>query len=159
MGFPERVYTQEEVKKAKELVDNGYKHSLRTNGSSAFKGKVKRALELVRTAGYYDFLRTYIRSITEIDGLTQLHETDVVIWANKHAVENPVDAASLFIQKASSMREYLEGKLYYGSAAEKRSVDKRIEFLTVLKTKTDEKEVREECERLLQLWSDSRLVY
>ena len=159
MEFPKRVYTQEEVKKAKELVDKGYKHWLRTKGNPAFKLKVNQALELVKTAGYYDFLRTYIRSITEIDGLTQLHEADVMIWANKYAVENPVDAASLFVQKANSMKEYLEGKLYYGSAAEKRSVDKRIEFLEVLKTKTHEKKVEEECERLLKLWSESRLVY
>ncbi len=36
----------------------------------------------------------------EIDGITQLRETEVAIWANKFAVDNPVDAASLFIQKA-----------------------------------------------------------
>ena len=159
MEFPERIYTQEEVKRAKELIDKGYKHDLRISGTSAFKDKVNRALEFVRVAGYYDFLRACIRSITEIDGLTQLHVSDAVIWANKHAVENPVDAASLFIQKANSMMEYLEGRLYYGSAAEKRSVDKRIEFLESLKQKTEEKEVKEECERLLRLWSDSRLVY
>jgi hypothetical protein len=28
MGFPERVYTSEEVQKAKELVGGGYKHDL-----------------------------------------------------------------------------------------------------------------------------------
>ena len=65
----------------------------------------------------------------EIDGITQLRETEVAIWANKFAVENPVDAASLFIQKAYHMKEYLEGELYYGGNAEKRSVAKRIEFL------------------------------
>ena len=98
-----------------------------------FKEKIKQALELIKTAGYFDFFTTYIRKIMEIDGLTQLRETEVAIWANKFAVENPVDAASLFVQKAYHMKEYLEGELYYGGNAEKRSVAKRIEFLQALK--------------------------
>jgi hypothetical protein len=155
LEFPKRVYTEEEVKKAKELVDKGYKHCLRAKGSPTFKQKVSQALKLVKTASYYKFLRTYIRRINEIDGLTQLREADAAIWANKYAVENPVDAASLFVQKANHMKEYLEGKLYYGGAAEKRSVDKRIEFLETLKKRTRKKEVREECERLLSSWSES----
>ncbi|NWF86954.1 hypothetical protein HXY32_04000 [Candidatus Bathyarchaeota archaeon] len=104
MEFPKRIYTNGEVKKAKELVDKGYKHRLRAKGSPDFKQKVKQALQLVKTAGCYDFLRTYIRSITEIDGLTQLREADAAIWTNKYAVENPVDAASLFVQKANNMK-------------------------------------------------------
>ncbi|MEM3577230.1 MAG: hypothetical protein QXX51_02080 [Candidatus Bathyarchaeia archaeon] len=159
MEFPKRVYTYEEVKKAKELIDKGYKHHLVTHGSQAFKQKVKEALKLVKTAGYHDFLRTYIHRIIEIDGLTQLRESEAAIWANKYAVENPVDAASLFVQKANHMKEYLECKLYYGGTAEKRSVEKRIEFLEALKRKSRNKEVKEECERLLKLWSESSLVY
>ena len=155
MEFPKRIYTGEEVEKAKKLVDEGYKHRLRVKGSSNFNQKVKQALKLVKTAGYYDFLRTYIRGIIEIDGLTQLREAEAAIWANKYAVENSVDAASLFIQKANHMKEYLEGKLYYGGEAEKRSVEKRIEFLRVLKRKSRKKKVREECERLLSSWSES----
>ena len=155
MDFPKRVYTVEEVKKAKELIDEGYKHRLRVKGSLNFKQKVKQVIKLVKTAGYYDFLRTYIRSIIEIDGLTQLREADAGIWVNKYAVENPVDAASLFIQKSNHMKEYLEGKLYYGGEAEKRSVEKRVEFLEVLKKKSRKKEVKEECERLLSSWSES----
>ena len=155
MDFPKRVYTVEEVKKAKELIDEGYKHRLRVKGSLNFKQKVKQVIKLVKTAGYYDFLRTYIRSIIEIDGLTQLREAEAAIWANKYAVENPVDAASLFIQKSNHMKEYLEGKLYYGGEAEKRSVKKRVEFLEVLKKKSRKKEVKQECERLLSSWSES----
>lgn len=157
--FPERIYTAEEVKKAKELIDKGYKHRLRVKGSQYFKQKTKLALELVKTAGYYEFLRTYMRNIVEIDGLTQLREADAAIWANKYAVENPVDAASLFVQKANHMKEYVESKLYYGSDAEKRSIEKRIAFLEDLKGRSKKKEVTEECERLLKLWSESRLVY
>ena len=159
MKFPERVYTAEEVKTAKELIDKGYKHRLTVKGNLNFKQKVSQTLKLVKTAGYYKFLRTYIRQIIEIDGLTQLRETEATIWANKFAVENPVDAASLFIQKTNQMKEYIEGELYYGGTAEKRSVEKRIEFLESLKNKSEKKEVKEECERLLKMWEDSSLAY
>ncbi len=159
MSFPERVYTAEEVKTAKVLVDQGYKHNLTVEGKPEFKEKVNQALDLIKTAGYYDFFVAYIREIQEIDGITQLRETEVAIWANKFAVENPVDAASLFIQKAYHMKEYLEGELYYGGNAEKRSVAKRIEFLQVLKEKTKDNSVKEECERLLEMWKDSSLVF
>jgi hypothetical protein len=159
LKFPERVYTAEEVKTAKELIDKGYKHRLTVKGSLNFKQKVSQTFKLVKTAGYYEFLRTYIKQIIEIDGLTQLRETEAAIWANKFAVENPVDAASLFIQKTNQMKEYIEGELYYGGTAEKRSVEKRIEFLESLKNKSEKKEVKEECERLLKMWEDSSLAY
>jgi hypothetical protein len=159
LKFPERVYTKKEVKTARELVNKGYKHILTVEGSPNFKQKVNQTLELVKTAGYYDFLRTYIRKIMEIDGITQLRETEAVMWANKFAVENPVDAASLLIQKANHMKEYLEGKLYYGGTAEKRSVEKRVQFLEILKNKSQDESVKEECARLLQMWEDSSLAY
>jgi hypothetical protein len=159
LEFPKRVYTREEVQKAKEIIDKGYRHRLRVKGSPEFKQKVKQALKLIKTAGYYNFLRTYIRNILEINGLTQLREAEASIWANRYAVENPVDAASLFVQKANHMKEYLEGKLYYGGEAEKRSVEKRIELLKALKEKTQENKIKAECERLLKLWDESSLVY
>jgi hypothetical protein len=159
LKFPERVYTAKEVKTAKELIDKGYKHLLTVEGSPSFKQKVAETLELVKTAEYYEFLRTYIRQIIEIDGLTQLRETEVAIWANKFAVENPVDAASLFIQKASQMKEYLEGELYYGGSAEKRSIEKRTEFLEILQNKSADAAVKAECKRLLKMWEDSSLAY
>jgi len=159
MSFPDRVYTTQEVKSAKALVDQGYKHNLTVEGEPEFTQKVNQALELVKKAGSFDFLRTYVRQIKEIDGITQLRETEVAIWAGKFAVENPVDAASLFIQKAYQMKEYLEGELYYGGNAEKRSVTKRIEFLQTLKDKTNDKTVKEECERLLEMWKDSSLAF
>jgi hypothetical protein len=155
LEFPKRIYTGEEVKKAKELIDKGYKHRLKVKGSPIFKQKVSQALKLIKAVGYYDSLRTYIHSIIEIDGLTQLREAEAAIWANKYAVENPVDAASLFVQKANHMKEFIEGKLYFGGEAEKRSVEKRIEFLKALKKKSRKKEVRDECERLLSSWSES----
>ena len=159
MDFPERIYTTEEHKKAKKLIDKGYKHRLSVEGSLDFRQRVYRVLELVKIADSYELLRTYIRKIIEIDGLTQLRETEAAIWANKFAVENPVDAASLFVQKTFHMKQYIDGELYYGGSSEKRSVEKRMEFLESLKNKSREKDVIEECERLLQMWKDSSLAY
>ena len=159
LGFPDKVYTTEEVKSAKVLVDQGYKHKLKVEGSTEFKDKVNEALDLIKTAEYYDFFVAHIREIKEIDGITQLRETEVAIWAGKFAVENPVDAASLFIQKAYHMKEYLGGELYYGGNAEKRSVAKRIEFLQVLKEKTKDNSVKEECKRLLEMWKESSIAF
>jgi hypothetical protein len=159
LEFPNRVYTEEEVSKARALISKGYKHRIGVKGTPVFRQKVRRALELVKTAGYYDFLRTYIRSIREVDGLTQLRNAEASIWANRYAVENPVDAASVFVQKASHMREYLELKDYYGGEAEKRSVTERIGFLRSLRSRSQEREVVAECDRLLSLWRESSLVY
>ena len=107
MGFPARIYTGDEIGQVRDLIASGYKHHLRVKGSAPFRQKVKETMALIRTAGYYDFFRTYIRSIEEIDGLTQLRNADAAIWANEYGVENPVDAASMFIQKANHMQEYL----------------------------------------------------
>ena len=79
MKFPERVYTKEEVKQARELIENGYKHELKVNGISEFVIKVEKAIKLIKTAEYYDFLRTYIRIIREIEGLSQLREEEAAI--------------------------------------------------------------------------------
>jgi hypothetical protein len=159
LDFPTRVYTEEEVRQAKALIAEGYMHRVRIRGSATFRQKVRKALALVKTAGYYDFFRTYVRSIKQVDGLTQLRQSEATIWANEYAVENAVDAASVFVQKANSMKEYLQGELYYGGAAEKRSDEKRIEFLETLKSKTPEKQVAEECQKLLKMWKESSLVY
>jgi hypothetical protein len=159
MEFPKRIYTGEEVEKARELVEKGYKHNLSIKGSQTFRRKMQQVLGLVTVAGYSDFLRMYIRSIEEIDGLTQLRQADAAIWANKYAVENPVDAASFFIQKAFQMKEYLEGKLYYGGKAEKRSIKKRREFLETLRIKTKDDKITAECDRLLKMWAESSMIY
>ncbi|MCS7096028.1 MAG: hypothetical protein N3F10_03460 [Candidatus Bathyarchaeota archaeon] len=155
MKFPERLVTDEEIQKAGEFLKRGYRHRLRVSGSEEFKGKVGDALKLIKEAGFYEYLTAYIKEIVEIDGFTQLREAEAKIWANKYAVQNPVDAASLFIQKAHHMKEYLEGKLYYGGDAERRSVEKRIEFLKALKNKSRNGKVIEECERLLKSWDES----
>jgi len=159
LSFPKRVYTEKEVRQAKALIDKGYKHRLKITGTTDFRERVKQALAFLKTAGYYDFFRTYIARIMEIDGLTQLRQSEAALWLNKYAVKNTVDAASLFVQKASFMKEYLEGTLYYGGQAEKRSGEKRMKFLEELKLKSKEKSVAKECERLIQMWKESSLVY
>lgn len=153
--FPQRVYTKDEVKKAREAIEFGHIHRLKITGSKEFKEKVREALKLIKTTKQYDFLRTYIREIKEIDGLTQLREAEAAIWANNHAINDPVDAASLFIQKAYQMKDYIEGKLYYGGEAEHRVTQKRIEFLEELKKKTRKKEVKCRCEEILKAWRES----
>jgi hypothetical protein len=158
LQFPDKVYTEQEVKTAKKLIDEGYKHDLAVEGTTDFQQKVHHILDLIVTADCYDFLRTYIGKIIEIDGLTQLRETEAAIWANKFAVENPVDAASLFVQKTHHMKQYIDGELYYGGMSEKKTVEKRIEFLKSLKSKTADEKVKEECERLLQMWAESSLA-
>ena len=57
------------------------------------------------------------------------------------------------------MKEYLESKEYYGGQAEKRSVDKRIKFLEILEKETNDKNIRDECRRLLKMWEEASLAY
>ncbi|MDH5266552.1 MAG: hypothetical protein OEW62_02610 [Candidatus Bathyarchaeota archaeon] len=154
MRFPERVYTTEEVKKAVGLIRKGYKHNLKVNGSPDFRNKTEKALELIKTAEYYDFLRTYIRQIREIDGLSQLREAEVAIWANKYAVADPIEAAGFIIQKAQQMKDFIEGRLYY-ETAEVRAVRKRIEFLETLRDRSKDKAIKKECEENLKRWTET----
>jgi hypothetical protein len=153
--FPKRVYTVDEVEKARELVESGYKHRLTIKGSDSFKNQVREALELVKVAGFYDFLRAHIGRIVEIDGFSQLHEAECAIWANAQLVKNPVEASGFFVQKAFLMREFIQGKPHYGGAAEAQSTVKRIEFLGVLKAKSRSEAVRRKCEALLRRWAET----
>ena len=153
MKFPERVYTIQEVKKAMELIEKGYKHDLEVNGSPDFKSKTEEALKLIRTAEFYDFLRTYIRQIREIDGLSQLREAEVTIWANGYAVADPIEAAGFIIQKAQQMKDFMEGRLYY-EMGETKAVEKRMEFLRTLRDKSTNQTVKKKCEENLKRWSE-----
>jgi DNA repair ATPase RecN len=158
LAFPERVYTQEEVDKARELVQKGYKHALRITGSPKFKDKMRQVLGLVKAADYYDFVRTYLRQIVEMEGFSQLHEADAALWANMSMLDDVVNAASYVVQKAQQMKDYLEGNLYYGTG-EMAAIEKRLEFLNTLKRKSESEEVRARCEQLLKDWADTRLQF
>ena len=153
MDFPERVYTKEEVKKAKELIDQGYKHDLEAKGSSEFVGRVNKALELIEAAGYCDFVRTYIRTIREITGLSQLREEEAAIWFNIKALDDPIDDAGFIIQKTQQMKEFIEGKLYY-ETAEIKAVNKRLEFVKNLRDRTDDPAIKKKCEENIERWNE-----
>ncbi len=153
MEFPERVYTVEEVKKARSLIESGYKHTLKVDGSADFAGKVEDALNLIKTAGYYDFLRTYIRTIREMDGLSQLREQEVAIWFNVKALDDPIDDAGFLVQKAQQMKDFIEGRLYY-ETAEVKAVNKRLEFVEALKDKTKDLVLKKKCEENLKKWKE-----
>lgn len=156
MGFPERVYTQAEVDRARELIQEGYKHSLMIEGSPRFKDAMQQVLELIKTADYYDFLRTYIRSVLEMEGFSQLREADAAIWANMTMLDDVVDAASYLVQKAQRMRDYLEGNLYY-EKGEMAAIEKRLEFLKTLKVKSGDPSIQSRCDELLKRWEDTRM--
>ena len=153
MDFPERVYTKAEVKKARELIENGYKHELKAEGSENFVAKVNEALELIKTAGYYEFLRTYIRVIREIEGLSQLREQEAAIWFHVKALDDPVDDAGFIVQKTQQMKDFIDGRLYY-ETAEIRAVNKRMEFLEALRDKTDDPDIKSRCEEQLKRWQE-----
>ncbi|HKZ94019.1 MAG TPA: hypothetical protein VJ249_05500 [Candidatus Bathyarchaeia archaeon] len=158
MAFPKRVYTQEEVDKARELVHKGYKHTLIIEGSSQFKEKMEQLIQLLKTADYYDFLRAYIRGIVEMEGFSQLHESDAALWANMSMLTDVVNAASYVVQKAQQMKDYLEGNLYYG-IGEIAAIEKRLEFLKTLKARSNSQEVVERCEQLLKEWAETRIQF
>ena len=158
MAFPKRLYTQEEVDRARELVQKGYKHVLVIQGSPQFKDRMNQVIDLVKTAGFYEFLRTYIREIVEIEGFSQLHESDAALWANMPMMSDVINAASYVVQKAQQMKDYLEGNLYY-EKGEIRAIEKRLEFLKVLGSKSENLEVKERCEQLLKEWADTRFQF
>ena len=153
MDFPERVYTKEEVKQARELIEKGYKHDLKAKGSLEFVAKVEKALNLIKTAGYYDFLRSYIRVIREIEGLSQLREEEAAIWFNVKALDDPIDDAGFIIQKTQQMKDFIEGRLYY-ETAEIRAVNKRIVFIETLRDKTENPYIKKRCEENLNKWNE-----
>jgi len=156
--FPDRIYTLEEIRLAQSLIERGHRHRLRVLGRRGFREKAVKALKLIKTARYYDFLRTYIRRIVEVDGFSQLREVDLEIWANIYTVENAIEAASFLIQKAWQMRMYLDGMPHYDSIGEKYAVKKRLEFLETLARKSRDPSVKEECAKRLRLWDESKFL-
>ena len=156
MDFPKRIYTKEEVKKARELIEKGYKHEIQIDGSTDFITKVGKALDLIATAGYCDFVQTYIRTIKEISGLSQLREEDAAIWFHLKALDDPVDDSGFIIQKTQQMKDFIEGRLYY-ETAEIRAVNKRIEFVKKLQEQTKDQEIKKKCEENIKKWKEQPL--
>jgi len=156
--FPDRVFTSEEVERARRLIEEGHKHHITVSGSSKFKEKVEEALGLIKTAEHHDFLRTYIKIIIEVKGFSQLREAEAAIWVNKYAVADPIEAAGFLIQKAQQMKDYVEGKPYFGTVGEANAVKKRIEFLKALKNKSKDHAIKKKCEEALKLWEESKFI-
>ncbi len=156
MSFPKRIYTLDEVHLAKSLIEQGHKHRLKVLGNATFKRKTEETLKLVKVAKHDDFLRMYIRSIREVEGFSQLREEEASIWVNSYLFEDLIDAASFFIQKASQMKNYLEGKIYYGQQGETEAIDSRIKFLESLKKESNNLTIKKECEKKLKMWHESK---
>lgn len=158
MEFPEKIYTHEEIRLARSLIEGGYRHRLRIVGSKAFKEMVREALKLIRRAGYYDFVRANLRMIKEIDGFSQLREADATLWANTYVMRDPVNAASFIFQKAWQMSEYLMERRHYGHIGETLAINMRVRFLKRLRDRIRDPEVKAECERKLKLWDEGVLL-
>jgi hypothetical protein len=79
------------------------------------------------------------------------------IWTNSHLVEDSVDAASFFIQKAWQMKNYIEGKIYH-ELGETKAINSRIEFLEALKRLSDDLQIKQECEKRLKMWNESKFL-
>ncbi|NIV43493.1 hypothetical protein GWN49_01145 [Candidatus Bathyarchaeota archaeon] len=56
------------------------------------------------------------------------------------------------------MKDYIDGKPYYG-IGEMASIEKRVEFLEELKTKSKEQNVKKKCDDLLKEWANSALMF
>jgi len=158
LAFPERIYTQEEVDRARAFIQKGYKHTLTIHGSRQFQQKMNEVIELIKTAGFYDFLRTYIREIVEMEGFSQLRESDAALWANMFMLDDVVNAASYVVQKAQQMKDYLEGNPYYGTG-EITVIEKRLEFIKTLKAKSKSPSVQQRCDQLLREWDETKLQF
>ena len=157
MEFPRRIYTVTEVMKARECVNNGYKHRLTVIGSNDFKEKVKRIKSLLRITDYFDFFRTYIRTIQEIDGISQLRETEATIWLNDVLASKPCDGSRFLIQKAYQMQDYLAGKQFY-EKGEMAAIEKSLDFLRLLQEKRIADDLKQQCKLILDQWTDDQVL-
>jgi hypothetical protein len=156
--FPQKIYTLEDASLARSAIEKGYRHRLRVDGSPDFREKTKRALSLIKAAGYYDILRAYVKRIVEVDGFSQLREVDSEIWANEYTVGDTLEAAGFLVQKAWQMKMHLQGEQYYTNIGERDAVNKRLEFLEALARKSRDPSVKEGCKRKLKLWDDSKFL-
>jgi hypothetical protein len=109
------------------------------------------------TAGYYDFLITYIRRISQVDGISQLREADATIWLNNYVIKEPFEGARFIIQKTEQMKDYLAGNLYYISR-ETAAIEKSIIFLERLRNNLKDEDLRSKCDGILRQWKEAKIV-
>ena len=148
-AFPERLLTEEEIRRALELIRAGHRHEITIKGSEDFVRAVEGVLELVDTAGYGDLIRAYIRSVVQVEGFSQLRPEEAAVWLNMETLANPVLAASLLVQKALQMKNYLEGRPFYGHRCEMEVSRARYEFVRALKEKCRDERIRDLCDAIL----------
>ena len=111
----------------------------------------------ISTAGYYDFLITFIRRISQVDGISQLREADATIWLNNYVIKEPFEGARFIIQKAEQMKNYLAGNLN-NISGETVAIEKSITFLEKLKDNLKDENLRAKCEEILRQWKDAKIV-
>ena len=155
--FPKRVYTIEEFFKARKSIEGGHKHRLRIIGGPNFKKKIKAILSLIKKASYYDFLRIYIRKLSEIEGLSQLRDSEATIWLNSYVVNNPIEGARFIIQKSYQMKAYLDGKQSY-QKGEQSAIDMSIIFLKKLEEKLTDVQLKGICKESIKKWTEDTVL-
>ena len=152
MSFPKRIYTLDEFAAARQCIASGYKHSLEIVGTPSFKKNLQLILNLIHKADYYDNLRTYIRQIEEIDGISQLREKEASIWLNANVVNDRIEGARFIVQKTEQMKAYLMAEKYY-EQGELFAVKKSVAFLQYLRTKSISEELKKKCDTAIKLWT------
>jgi len=143
--------------RARKSIEEGHMHRLRVIGQSTFKNKVKETLSLIKKVKYYTILRTYIRKICEIEGLSQLRETEATIWLNNYVLNNPIESARFIIQKTYQMKAYLDGERYY-LKGELPAINASITFLQKLEEKLINKKMKAQCHETIKQWTEKTIL-
>ena len=157
MNFPERIYTLDELKEARAAIAGGYKHDIRVVGDLQFKDKISLISDLIKLAGYWELLKTFIREIRLTEGVSQLRETEASIWLNQMTLENPIEGARFIMQKAFQMQSYIEGNEWY-IMGELPAVKKSICFLEELKSRLQDAELKAKCSQILDEWTVDKVT-
>lgn len=111
----------------------------------------------IKAAGFYDVLRTYIRRISEVDGVSQLREADATIWLNVYMLRNRFECARFIIQKAEQMKNFLGAEQNY-FVGERLAVKRSVAFLAKLKDCITDVKSKAQCEEVLRQWREARIV-
>jgi len=152
MDFPERIYTLDEFREARAAIAGGHKHKLVIDGDASFKEMVEKILDLIDLAGYGELLRTYIREIRQIEGISQLREMEASIWLNKLVAEDPIEGARFVVQKMLQMQAYMEGRVWY-ILGELPAVRGSVKFLRKLRKQLKDPELRARCDQVIKEWT------
>lgn len=157
MDFPERIYTLDELKKAREAIAYGHRHKMLITGDPSFQELISVVLSLIELAGYEDLLAIYIREIRQMDGISQLRETEATIWINKLTAKEPIEGARFVVQKMFQMKSYVEGRVWY-ILGEAFAVRDSVEFLRKLRERSKETELKKRCDLVIDEWTVDKVL-